>query len=88
MLSLMTAALGATSCFEGEEGWVASPEGRCYRLPAQRCVVELFGFNRIVRGIFVDARTQNLEAQVAAQAAAMKRLATLRPEDFDGPLSA
>ena len=32
MLSLMTAALGATSCFEGEEGWVASPEGRCYRL--------------------------------------------------------
>ena len=47
MLSLMTAALGATSCFEGEEGWVA-----------------------------------------AAQAAAVKRLATLRPEDFDGPLSA
>ena len=46
------------------------------------------GFNRIVRGIFVDARTQNLEAQVAAQAAAVKRLATLRPEDFDGPLSA
>ena len=32
MLSLMTAALGATACFEGEEGWVASPEGRCYRL--------------------------------------------------------
>ena len=46
------------------------------------------GFNRIVRGIFVDARTQNLEAQVAAQAAAVKRLATLRPEDFDGLPSA
>ena len=107
MLTLMTAALGATSCFEGEEGWVASPEGRCYRLTqpvTAKCyregdrqrllaVVEagfgdFDGFNRIVRGIFVDARTQNLEAQVAAQAAAMKRLATLRPEDFDGPLSA
>ena len=32
MLSLLTVALGATACFEGEEGWLASPEGRCYRL--------------------------------------------------------
>ena len=49
------------------------------------------GFNKIVRGIFVDARTQNLEAQVAAQAAAVARLSSkseMRPEDYDGPLSA
>ena len=49
------------------------------------------GFNRIVRGIFVDARTQNLEAQVAAQAAAVARLLSkseMRPENYDGPLSA
>ena len=49
------------------------------------------GFNKIVRGIFVDARTQNLEAQVAAQAAAVARLASkseMRPEDYDDPMSA
>ena len=49
------------------------------------------GFNKIVRGIFVDARTQNLEAQVAAQAAAVARLGSkseMRPEDYDDPMSA